>query len=235
MASQQVVCRNGTFDLVSKTFVEAPPTSSSLPVAYVDYEPSSPEIKEVQKLFEQYVGNDAERNRLLHFLKGCIVDERVSGGRMYTIYGSGDNGKSTFEAILRRLLGNKCMPLPLLKSEDAPYTQLLPDFVQHFINSSVKLVVIPDIPSQQHYVDEPIQGMQTLLDSGIDILQVGWNPMSNHPLHAYMEPDIQFDAVFANCAVEGLKRTFPIDWRFSNSTSYMDGLVQPLLWLLCNM
>jgi hypothetical protein len=226
-----VLCTNGTFDLSSKTFT---PTQTPVPVTFVDYDPSSTRIKEVEKLLEKYVGNPDQRSRLMTFMKGCLVSKRGSVGRIYTIYGSGDNGKSTFQYLMQHLLGKLCYSMSKAFSEIAPIPELNQLVVEMVLDSPARLVIAPFLPTPDLSSDpDRFNAMKAILDQGIDILNIAWADIPNHPLQEYMEPSIEFDAVFTSGPVDEDKRTFLIDWRISN-TSYLQDLVQPLLWLLCN-
>lgn len=218
-----VLCRNGTFDLVSKTFQTHNPTGMSIPVSYTDFHESHSDVVSTRNLLEQYVGNEAHRDRLIDFVRKSLIMRRQPVGRLYTIFGYGNNGKTTFLNIFKRLLGDMCVTLGwnfISNSSDTPEVRAT---VQDIVDSPATVAVALEIPP-----DNATYGFKELLDKGVHILFPAYEDVQPGFLDGYNEPQIVFDSQFVYEDHDSDARRFPV------VDIDVQQFLEPLLWIVCN-
>ena len=109
-----IAFKNGVYDLKTNMFRDGLPCdhlSKQLPINYNNtYTRESPEIKEIEYIFETLFPN-VELRRYFLSINSRIFCGKIT--KMFQIWkGTGCNGKSLLEKIFERLLGDMCAKLP---------------------------------------------------------------------------------------------------------------------------
>jgi P4 family phage/plasmid primase-like protien len=106
---------NGVYDLKLHIFREGMPDdyiSLSTNKNYLPYDPSLPEIDEINNFFSKLFTNEAIRNYVMDILT-CAIDGSIIQERFYVFIGDGSNGKSRLLDFIQKTMGEYYSTLPI--------------------------------------------------------------------------------------------------------------------------
>ena len=106
---------NGVYDLKLHIFREGMPDdyiSLSTNKNYLPYDPSLPEIEEINNFFSKLFTNEAIRNYVMDILT-CAIDGSIIQERFYVFIGDGSNGKSRLLDFIQKTMGEYYSTLPI--------------------------------------------------------------------------------------------------------------------------
>jgi P4 family phage/plasmid primase-like protien len=106
---------NGVYDLKLHIFREGMPDdyiSLSTNKNYIPYDPSLPEIIEINTFFSKLFTNEVLRNYVLDILT-CAIDGSIAQERFYVFIGDGSNGKSRLLDFIQKTMSDYYSTLPI--------------------------------------------------------------------------------------------------------------------------
>jgi putative DNA primase/helicase len=106
-AAQMISCKNGLFDLSTRTLVEHTPDLYNLVSVPLDYDPQAPDPTEWLKFLNTLWGDDEASIALLQEWFGYVLSGRLEQQKMLLMIGPIRSGKGTVARTLTALMGGK--------------------------------------------------------------------------------------------------------------------------------
>jgi len=103
--SDIIAFNNGVFDLSKMIFREGLPEDYITMSTGIDYNPDTPEIKEVKKFLKEILPNKKVREYALYYMATCLHGENEQQ-KLLVFTGEGGNGKSLLIQLLEDSLGD---------------------------------------------------------------------------------------------------------------------------------